>query len=386
MSSEPTHNNPHTKTIANTNTYTNTTDEESSYRVNISTIKFESGIGKKVLDHLDNYEPILLPNQSPLPYIIVARTPSIVNGVKGRPSEQAVCRLVSTFEEITPYLELNGPEAIAAARKYLLDEYYTVLLPIRREYFQPNVLMKKKKMRPGFVKRFFERRRKTQEEKQDASSVLKFKQSSSTIRDDALKMDMCLRESTAFNYCLFHATLALRNRENFCSQSRPLFGSSGNCSGQPYGQTLEEIVSQFKKVQPKDRDYHLLVLDAEHTRTHCSYHNSTSMIRVSPFGDVKTTRLGSHDYPEHKGTNMWRVTDGDEFKDYLTALDVYEGGDDADEDECDMPCAPDTCGFMPLSFLQALFSSRKDTIEHFDASTISSASLIPISEEEEEYE
>lgn len=343
-----------------------------SHRVKITRIKFQHGIAQIVLEHLDKNEPILLPLQSPLPYIVVGRSPNIVNGVKGRPDEQAVARLCSSFEEIEPYLQMLTPEAISTARELLLVEHMTVLLPIRREYFESNAGsneaddLQGKRPHPKFLQRLRSlsltkttRRKKSQEKE---ISVQRFKQTSSTIRNNMLKMDLCRRNSTSIHYCLFHASLAVRNKQKFCSQSRPLYGSSSNVSGHKYAQTLDGIISQFQQYNPPNKNYHLLVLDAEHLRSRCKYHESTSMVRISPTGHVKKTRDGIHDHPIYKDSKIWRVTEEKELKDWQSPLDVYKA-DHNSPHEC--KCKYSWC-FLPLSFFNTrVFTRRQNLFESF---------------------
>lgn len=510
-----------------TTTNTGTTTSTSTPRITITRIKYEPGkIEHQILEHLNGYtstlvsdgndnnennnnngddnnnvkietifhgpQPVMFPLPSPLPYLIVGRDPKIVNGVKGRPMNQAVARIISSVDEIQDYIlsfeeenrnddyknvkekekeriikndnndensdnenndnENEKPKSTVAgtilekAKEILEIERMTMLLPIDASVGETNI---------GGAEKNHHHRQQQQEKGgqngvsvqaqsviQGASSKRRFKQVSPTYRNDLLKMDLCYFPSSSSTlvgpsshdddnnnekelcnknipYCLFHQSIPFRNEllsttettrttttetvnqkttmNPFCSQSNPLFGSSGNVHGKKYQQSLDEIIQQFdtfggggggggnnshdgssssgittttageknttggstmiadgntattsstankpkgqqREEQLGQQHYHLLVLDGEHLRGdnrtkylskmgcnttgQCDkeettpdptgslqfpYHESTSMARIDPYGDIMITRQGIHHHPLYQKTKAWRI-------------------------------------------------------------------------------
>lgn len=270
-------------------------DSSRRHVVMVTKIKYEPGIEEKVLQHLDRNQPILLPLPSPLPYIVVARQQKVVNGVKGRPTDQAVARVISSFDEIEEFLDLNYRGKFNA-KKCLLLERMTVLLPVKETYLKGECLDTDEAREPSVEER------------------VGFKQSSKTIRSAALKMDLSRREDAC--YCLFHNSIPLRGNDKLCSQENPLFGSSSNVSGHSYQQSLDKIIEQFVCHARPDDNYHLLALDAESLRTQGeeSFHESTSMVQVCPTGQIKVTRNGIHHHPLYADSKSWRIKNEEEYE------------------------------------------------------------------------
>mmetsp|Transcript_19491 Transcript_19491/g.28890 ORF Transcript_19491/g.28890 Transcript_19491/m.28890 type:complete len:317 (-) Transcript_19491:153-1103(-) len=259
-------------------------------RVRVSRLKFQHGIHDRVLNHLNSGQPILLPMPSPLPYIVVARDRETVNGVKGRPAETSLCKLIGSFDQIEDFVALDE-KGRDAAKRHLTDERMTVLVPIAAWMVEDSASQLSRDVA--------------------ASHSDKFKQPSDTIRSDRLKMDLVRRPSAEFGnpYALFHHPVATRNKPEFCSKENHLYASSGNVSGQPFGQTFDTICQQFERYGTPDKNYHLLALDADHLRMEGMFHESTSMVRVTERGNVKTTREGIHHH--HMKTKCWRMKQDD---------------------------------------------------------------------------
>ncbi|MGW4380959.1 hypothetical protein [Kitasatospora sp. NPDC004531] len=75
----------------------------------------------------------VLPNPSPLTYVVTATTPQAVNNAKGRPAGQEVALWVhddTTWTDLTTHLDLT-PTARRTATTLLRDHLVTLLVPVR---------------------------------------------------------------------------------------------------------------------------------------------------------------------------------------------------------------------------------------------------------------
>eukprot|EP00041_Stephanoeca_diplocostata_P030671 m.934955 g.934955 ORF g.934955 m.934955 type:complete len:431 (+) comp23802_c0_seq3:395-1687(+) len=265
---------------------------ERNHPVTVTTIRYEPGILQRVSEHLDSGQPVLLPLPSPLPYAIIGRSPEVVNEVKGRLDEQAVARIISSFDEVEPSLTTMVARAREAAIRYLETERMTVLLPVRKKKGPQNKISRS----PDFSG--------TQNRKQLPQGG-RFHQPSETVRRESLKMDVCANPA-GFGFALCHQSVPLRGT-GLTSQDNPLYGSSANVHGKSYQQSFVKIVEQFKS-NKTEVPFHLLALDAEHMRDVENPHESTTMVEISRGGTVRRTREGIHDHPLYAEKCSWRLT------------------------------------------------------------------------------
>ncbi|MCX4745004.1 hypothetical protein OG455_05605 [Kitasatospora sp. NBC_01287] len=78
-------------------------------------------------------QAVVLPNPSPLTYVVAATAPRAVNAAKGRPGDQEVALWVhadATWRELAPALALP-PIALRTALALLREELVTLLVPVR---------------------------------------------------------------------------------------------------------------------------------------------------------------------------------------------------------------------------------------------------------------
>lgn len=77
----------------------------------------------------------ILPNPSPLTYVVAATSPQAVNTAKARPVDQEVALWVhdeTAWSELTPYLALT-PRALSTALTLLRSELITLLVPVHTD-------------------------------------------------------------------------------------------------------------------------------------------------------------------------------------------------------------------------------------------------------------
>lgn len=80
-------------------------------------------------------EAAILPNPSPLTYVVTATTPRAVNAAKGRPTGQDVALWVhddTAWSDLGPHLDL-APDALHTAFGLLREELVTLLVPVRAD-------------------------------------------------------------------------------------------------------------------------------------------------------------------------------------------------------------------------------------------------------------
>ncbi|MER8184786.1 hypothetical protein [Kitasatospora sp. NPDC094015] len=82
----------------------------------------------------------VLPNPSPLTYVVAAAAPHAVNTAKGRPAGQEVAVWLhadDTWQELVPALDL-APAAVRSATVLLRRELVTLLVPLRADAAAPD--------------------------------------------------------------------------------------------------------------------------------------------------------------------------------------------------------------------------------------------------------
>ncbi|MGW0964677.1 hypothetical protein [Streptomyces sp. NPDC002516] len=90
-------------------------------------------------DALASGQAVILPNPSPLTYVVAATDPRVVNNAKGRPAGQEVALWVhddTTWADLSPALDLT-PGALDTALDLLRTELVTLLVPLRKDATPP---------------------------------------------------------------------------------------------------------------------------------------------------------------------------------------------------------------------------------------------------------
>ncbi|MEV6019201.1 MULTISPECIES: hypothetical protein [unclassified Streptomyces] len=90
-------------------------------------------------DALAAGQAVILPNPSPLTYVVAATDPQVVNNAKGRPSDQEVALWVhddTTWADLSPALDLT-PGALGTALDLLRTELVTLLVPVHKDTIPP---------------------------------------------------------------------------------------------------------------------------------------------------------------------------------------------------------------------------------------------------------
>lgn len=242
----------------------------------------EPGLKAKVAEHLARGQPILCPCPSPGPYAIIAAEPAKVNNVKGRPEAQAVARLVGSLAEVEHLLAMDHA-GLKEAEQFLEVERMTCLFPIKKESIDSSdvpILGGHRHLRAGL---------------------------------DVAPCPPAMRE-----LCPDDAPFALFYKQQvsaideMCSDDRPLYVSSGNAHSLPMGQSFQDVVNQFKTVEPVE-PIHLLAINGDHLRI-AHKHDSTSMVCIRSDGQSRFTRKGYHHVPENEKTKNWRLTEEDYSK------------------------------------------------------------------------
>lgn len=94
-----------------------------------------SGLLTPVCDALAAGSAIVLPGPPPLTYVVAATTPAAVNTAKGRPAGQEVAAWITgdvTWASLSGMLALDAA-GVALARRLLVDEQVTLLVPLRAD-------------------------------------------------------------------------------------------------------------------------------------------------------------------------------------------------------------------------------------------------------------
>ncbi|MFC8967255.1 hypothetical protein [Streptomyces sp. NPDC057094] len=90
-------------------------------------------------DALAAGQAAILPNPSPLTYVVAATDPQVVNNAKGRPAGQEVALWVhddTTWAGLSPALDLT-PAALGRALDLLRTELVTLLVPLHQDATPP---------------------------------------------------------------------------------------------------------------------------------------------------------------------------------------------------------------------------------------------------------
>ena len=186
--------------------------------------------------HLAGGHPVVLPNPSPLPYMVVGTSQAAINLAKRRPLQQSVASFVSGIEPFESYLDLNA-DGLKRARYCLMTMRLTVLCPIRPDHELPAHL-------------------------------------SPSLRD---------------GYLLLFAAHLPELRE-LCDDFSELYVSSGNLTEMRPEQRCSEVREQFEREGGSGLE--LLFLDGDHLRNDKILHGSTTMVRISRSGQCTVVREG----------------------------------------------------------------------------------------------
>ncbi|HEV2637298.1 MAG TPA: hypothetical protein VGX23_19250 [Actinocrinis sp.] len=194
----------------------------------------------------------ILPNPSPLTYVVAATTPQAVNNAKARPTDQEVALWVhddTTWTDLTRALDLP-PAALSTALALLRTELVTLLVPVRADTRPPAWALPA--LREGHLLLFGSRW-------QPLTPLL--------------------------------------------AQFPRLYVSSANRTGQPPAATAAQAAAMFGP------DIH--VTDSDHLRNTGTAHAATTMLRIAPDGTLTHIRQGAQDQahgPDPASYLKWLLT------------------------------------------------------------------------------
>ena len=204
--------------------------------MDITLIRYGDEALPEIKQHLVDGQPVVLPNPSPLPYMVVAVSPGTVNRLKGRPVEQPVASFIGHFDRVKAHVDLD-PEGLEVAETCLVERQMTVLCPVLDDRQVPAFLLP------------------------------------SLDRDHVL---------------LFAAHLA--GIQQLCRSFPALYVSSGNMTGLPPETRCRDVRSQFE--EGGSLGCRLLVADGDHLRDRHLPHGSTTMVSISRTGKRSVVRRG----------------------------------------------------------------------------------------------
>jgi tRNA A37 threonylcarbamoyladenosine synthetase subunit TsaC/SUA5/YrdC len=204
--------------------------------LDITVIKYGDEALLKIKRHLSEGQPIVLPNPSPLPYMVVAVSPVIINSLKRRSIDQHVASFLGRFETIKQYLNLDQ-YGMEIAEKCLVEKKMTVLCPVKNDIEVPAFLL------PSLNKN---------------------------------------------HLLLFAAHLA--GLQQLCLQFPSLYVSSGNVTRMEPKQLCTDVQAQFKEFG--NPEFRLLLVDGDHLRDRHQLHGSTTMVMISRTGKLSVKRKG----------------------------------------------------------------------------------------------
>ncbi|WP_329586715.1 hypothetical protein OG500_36355 [Kitasatospora sp. NBC_01250] len=202
-------------------------------------------------------QAVILPNPSPLTYVVAATTPRAVNSAKARPADQEVALWAhhdTAWHDLVPALQLR-PGALRTALTLLRDELVTLLVPVRADAAPPD--WAGAALRGGHLLLFGARW-------QPLSPLL--------------------------------------------ARHPRLYVSSANRTGRPPAATAAQAAAMFGPGIP--------ITDADRLRSTDTPHAATTMLRIAPDGQLTHVRPGAQDrahgpdparYLEHLGTSVGRV-------------------------------------------------------------------------------
>ncbi|MFD5559261.1 hypothetical protein [Kitasatospora griseola] len=188
----------------------------------------------------------VLPNPSPLTYVVTATNPQAVNNAKGRPTGQEVALWVhqdTTWTDLTTHLDLT-PTALHTATVLLRDQMVTLLVPVRTDTPPPAW-------------------------------------TTPALRDGHL--------------LLFGARW--QPLTPLLDRFPRLYVSSANRTGQPPAATAPQAAAMFGPGTP--------VTDADTLRHTDTPHAATTMLRITPDGDLAHIRSGAQDQAHGSDPNRY---------------------------------------------------------------------------------
>ncbi|GAA1234640.1 hypothetical protein GCM10009665_26070 [Kitasatospora nipponensis] len=179
---------------------------------------------------------VILPNPSPLTYVVAATTPQAVNHAKGRPVDQEVALWVhddTTWTDLATDLDLS-PTARRDALALLRDHLVTLLVPVRADTTPPAW-------------------------------------ATPALRDGHLLLFGARWQPLA----------------PLLGRFPRLYVSSANRTGRPPAATAPQATAMFGPDVP--------VTDADALRRRDTPHAATTMLRIAPDGDLTHVRAGAQD-------------------------------------------------------------------------------------------
>ncbi|MGW3339155.1 hypothetical protein ACWDCL_16960 [Streptomyces sp. NPDC001009] len=191
----------------------------------------------RAADALTTGRAAVLPNPSPLTYVVAATDPQAVNRAKGRPTDQEVALWVhgdATWTSLAPALDLT-PAALDTALDLLRVELLTLLVPVRADTPPPDW-------------------------------------ATPALRDGHLLLFGAHWQPLAPLLARFPL----------------LYVSSANRTGQTPAPTATRAAAMFGPGVP--------VTDADHLRSAGTPHSATTMLRIAPDGNLTHVRHGAQDH------------------------------------------------------------------------------------------
>lgn len=204
--------------------------------MDVTVIKYGDEALPEIKRHLNEGQPVVLPNPSPLPYVVVAVSPVIINSLKCRSVDQNVASFIGKFETVKQYFNLDQ-YGMEIAEKCLFEKKMTVLCPVKNDIELPGFLL----------------------------------------------------PSLKNNHVLLFAT-HLAGLQQLCLQFPSLYVSSGNVTTMEPQQFCTDVQAQFEEFG--NTEFRLLLVDGDHLRDRHQRHGSTTMVAISPTGNFSIKRKG----------------------------------------------------------------------------------------------
>ncbi|MBE9227561.1 hypothetical protein IQ264_19205 [Phormidium sp. LEGE 05292] len=204
--------------------------------MDVTVIKYGDEALPEIERHLSEGQPVVLPNPSPLPYVVVAISQVIVNGLKCRSIDQYVASFIGTFETVKQYFNLDQ-HGMEIAEECLIEKKMTVLCPVKND----------------------------------------------------IEVPAFLQPSLTNNHVLLFAA-HLAGLQQLCLKFPSLYVSSGNVTKMEPKQFCTDVQAQFKEFG--NPEFRLLLVDGDHFRDRHQRHGSTTMVMVSPTGKLSIKRKG----------------------------------------------------------------------------------------------
>jgi tRNA A37 threonylcarbamoyladenosine synthetase subunit TsaC/SUA5/YrdC len=207
--------------------------------LDVTVIKYGNQALVEIKRHLNEGQPVVLPNPSPLPYVVVAVSPVIINSVKRRSIDKNVASFIGRFDTIKQYFDLDQ-SGMKIAEKCLVEKQMTVLCPVKNDIEVPTFLL----------------------------------------------------PSLSNNHVLLFAA-HLAGLQQLCLQFPSLYVSSGNVTSMEPKQFCTDVEAQFQEFG--NPEFRLLLVDGDHLRDKHRRHGSTTMVMVSQTGELSVKRNGIQD-------------------------------------------------------------------------------------------